>query len=66
MSETEIRDLAESGVSPWGHRAQIVNGSLVLYWRQKGKEMIRTFTKEETENMLHLLYDNRDEILTQK
>lgn len=63
MEEKAVRVLAPSGVSPWDHKGAVVEGKLTLYWKQGGREVIRTFTREETANLLNLLYDERSEIL---
>lgn len=68
--EEKIIPLAPSGVSPWYHRASLVDGRLTLYWNGShdspyaGPDAIRTFTREETATLLDLLYAGRDEILT--
>jgi len=47
-------------------KAFMDNGELTVLWRKKGKgEQTRqiSLTREETGNLLDLLYNNRDEIL---
>lgn len=72
MEEEKLTPLAPSGVSPWHHRAMVEDGRLVLYWNGShdspyaGQDAIRTFTGEETQNLLDLLYNHRDEILAHR
>lgn len=47
----------------WTHRALVDNGELVIYSEEYGEECKIVLSKEETGNLLDLLYNNRDEIL---
>ena len=58
-------ELAPSGISPWRHRVELdEHGALVLFWQYGGDEYVRTFTREETRNLLDFLYDWRHLILS--
>jgi hypothetical protein len=57
------------GGSPWDHSVALYEGKLALYWKQVNLEtkeqetFIRTFTNDETVDLLEFLYQHRDEIM---
>jgi hypothetical protein len=59
----ELLVLAPFGVSPWCHKVDLTeDGRLVLMWRNDAGGRVRTFTNEETVNLLHFLQSHKDEI----
>jgi hypothetical protein len=64
MEGSEMKRLAPSGVSPWNHQVDLDNGCLALYWKKGKEEEIRTFTLEETVNLLEFLHQHRHEIIS--
>lgn len=61
-SEKDAKQLSNG--AEWNYRAKVVNGALTLYWLDDGKEVYITLEKDETANLLDLLYNNRHEILS--
>lgn len=51
-----------SGVTFWQHRVTLHEGCLALYWTQGGASYVRTFTRDETADLLDVLYQARDDI----